>query len=111
MKVPHFLITPRNDSDLQDALELPASDFPCTLCDFRLTVLIHYQHNGILYQAILMINGSVPGGKGGVDTHKLWKYVLQCSMEVVWLPRDLAEAFLPSVDDLKDPRNLLTINY
>ena len=63
------------------------------------TVLIHYQYNGILCQAILMMSGSVPGGKGGVDTHKLWKHVLPRSTEFAWLPyRDLAEAFcLPAL--------------
>ena len=62
------------------------------------TVLIQYQYDDVLYQAILMMSGSVPGGKGGVDTHKLWKHVLPRSTEFAWLPRDLAEAFcLPAL--------------
>ena len=54
------------------------------------TVLIHYQYNGVLYQAILMMSGSVPGGKGGVDTHKLWKHVLPRSTEFAWLSEILS---------------------
>ena len=62
------------------------------------TVLIHFQYQGILYHAILMMSGSVPGGKGGVDTHKLWKHVIPRSTEFAWLPRELAEAFcLPAL--------------
>ena len=40
------------------------------------TVLLHFQYQGQFYQAILMMAGLTPGGKGGVDTHKLWKHVL-----------------------------------
>ena len=40
------------------------------------TVLLHFQYNGQFFQAILQMSGSVPGGKGGVDTHKLWKHVI-----------------------------------
>ena len=40
-----------------------------------------------------MMAGSVPGNKGGVDTHKLWKHVLSRSTEFAWLPSVLAEAF------------------
>ena len=62
------------------------------------TVLIHFQYQGTQYQAILMMSNSVPGGKGGVDTHKLWKHVLPRSTEFAWLPRELAEAFcLPAL--------------
>ena len=62
------------------------------------TVLIHFQYQGNLYHAILMMSGSVPGGKGGVDTHKLWKHVVPRSTEFAWLPRELAEAFcLPAL--------------
>ena len=32
------------------------------------TVLLHFQYQGQLYQAILMMAGSIPGGKGGQDT-------------------------------------------
>ena len=43
-------------------------------------------------------DGSVPGSKGGVDTHKLWKHVLPWSTEFAWLPNKLAEAFcLPAL--------------
>ena len=58
-------------------------------------VLLHFQYQGQFYQAILMMAGSIPGSKGGVDTHKLWKHVLPRSTE---LPRELAEAFcLPAL--------------
>ena len=40
------------------------------------TVLIHFQIQGIQYQAILMMVGSVPGSKGNEYQHKLWKHVL-----------------------------------
>ena len=61
-------------------------------------VLLHFQYQGQLFQAILMMAGSVPGGKGGVDTHKLWKHVLPRSTEFAWLPCVLAEAFcLPAL--------------
>ena len=40
----------------------------------------------------------MPGGKGGVDTHKLWKHVLPRSTEFAWPPCVLAEAFcLPAL--------------
>ena len=62
------------------------------------TVLLHFQYQGQLFQAILMMAGSIPGGKGGVDTHKLWKHVLPRSTEFAWLPCVLAEAFcLPAL--------------
>ena len=62
------------------------------------TVLLHFQYQGHFYQAILMMAGSVPGSKGGVDTHKLWKHVLPRSTEFAWLPSELAEAFcLPAL--------------
>ena len=32
------------------------------------TVLLHFQYQGQLFQAILMMAGSVPGSKGGVGT-------------------------------------------
>ena len=35
----------------------------------------------------------MPGGKGGENTHKLWKHVVPRSTEFAWLPRELAEAF------------------
>ena len=38
-------------------------------------------------QATLMMSGSVPGGKGGVDTHKLWKHVIPRSTDFAWLAR------------------------
>ena len=61
-------------------------------------VLLHFQYQGQFYQAILMMAGSIPGSKGGVDTHKLWKHVLPRSTEFAWLPRELAEAFcLPAL--------------
>ena len=62
------------------------------------TVLLHFQYQGHFYQAILMMAGSVPGSKGGVDTHKLWKHVIPRSTEFAWLPSELAEAFgLPAL--------------
>ena len=62
------------------------------------TVLLHFQYNGQVFQAILMMSGSVPGGKGGVDTHKLWKHVIPRSTDFAWLPREIAEAFcLPAL--------------
>ena len=62
------------------------------------TVLLHFQYQGHFYQAILMMAGSVPGSKGGVDTHKLWKHVLPRSTEFAWLPSELAAAFcLPAL--------------
>ena len=62
------------------------------------TVLIHFQYEGQLFQATLMMAGSVPGHKGGVDAHKLWKHVLPRSTEFAWLPSVLAEAFcLPAL--------------
>ena len=35
------------------------------------TVLQHFQYHGQLYQAILQMSSSVPGGKGGTDTPML----------------------------------------
>ena len=62
------------------------------------TVLLHFQYEGQLFQAILMMAGSVPGSKGGIDTHKLWKHVLPRSTEFAWIPCVLAEAFcLPAL--------------
>ena len=62
------------------------------------TVLLHFQYNGQLFQAILMMSGSVPGSKGGVDTHKLWKHVIPRSTDFAWLAREIAEAFcLPAL--------------
>ena len=62
------------------------------------TVLIHFQYQGTHYHAILMMSGSVPGGKGGESTHKLWKHVVPRATEFAWLPRELAEAFcLPAL--------------
>ena len=62
------------------------------------TVLLHFQYDGQLFQAILMMSGSVPGGKGGVDTHKLWKHVIPRSTDFAWLPSEIAEAFcLPAL--------------
>ena len=61
------------------------------------TVLLHFQYNGQFFQAILQMSGSVPGGKVGVDTHKLWKHVIPRSTDFAWLPRE-AEAFcLPAL--------------
>ena len=61
-------------------------------------MLIHFQYRGNFYQAVLMMAGSVPGSKGGVDTHKLWKHVIPRSTEFAWLPCELAEAFcLPAL--------------
>ena len=54
------------------------------------TVLIHCQYQGTHYHAILMMSGSVPGGKGGED--------INCSTEFAWLARELAKAFcLPAL--------------
>ena len=62
------------------------------------TVLLHFQYEGQLFQAILMMAGSAPGSKGGIDTHKLWKHVLPRSTEFAWIPCVLAEAFcLPAL--------------
>ena len=57
------------------------------------TVLIHFQVQGIQYQAILMMVGSVPGSKGSEYQHKLWKHVLPRQTEFAWLPPDFADAF------------------
>ena len=62
------------------------------------TVLLHFQYNGQFCQAILQMSGSVPGGTGGVDTHKLWKHVIPRSTDFGWLPQEIAEAFcLPAI--------------
>ena len=67
------------------------------------TVLLHYQFHGQLYQAILQMSGSVPGAKGGKDTHKLWKHVIPRSTDFAWLPQESAETFcLPALQ--LDPR-------
>ena len=50
------------------------------------TVLLHFQYEGQLFQVILMMAGSVPGSKGGIDTYKLWKHVLPRSTEFAWIP-------------------------
>ena len=64
------------------------------------TVLIHFQYQ---------MSGSVPGSKGGVDTHKLWKHVLPRSTDFAWLPSELVEAFCLPAFQL-DP-NRQTILY
>ena len=62
------------------------------------TVLLHYQFHGQLYQAILQMLSSVPGAKGGKDTHKLWKHVIPRSTDFAWLPQEIAETFcLPAL--------------
>ena len=67
------------------------------------TVLLHYQFHGQLYQAILQMSSSVPGAKGGKDTHKLWKHVIPRSTDFAWLPQEIAETFcLPALQ--LDPR-------
>ena len=64
----------------------------------RNTVLLHFSSHGVQYQTILMMSGSVPGGKGGESVHNLWKHVLPRLTEFARLPRDLAEAFcLPAL--------------
>ena len=55
------------------------------------TVLLHFQVQGIQYQAILMMVDSVPGSKGGDYQHKLWKHVLPRQTEFAWLPPDFAD--------------------
>ena len=61
-------------------------------------VLLHYQFHGQLYQAIWQMAGSVPGAKGGKDTHKLWKHVIPRSTDFAWLPQETAETFcLPAL--------------
>ncbi len=35
------------------------------------TVLLHFSSHGVQYQTILMMSGSVPGGKGGESVHNL----------------------------------------
>ncbi len=57
------------------------------------TVLLHFQVQGIQYQAILMMVDSVPGSKGGDYQHNLWKHVLPRQTEFAWLPPDFADAF------------------
>ena len=62
------------------------------------TVLLHFQFHGQLYQAILQMSSSVPGAKGGKDTHKLWKHVIPRSTDFAWLPQEIAETFcLPAL--------------
>ena len=86
------------------------------------TVLIHFQYQEILYHAVLMMSGSVLGGKDGVDTHKLWKHVIPRSTKFAWLLRELAEAFcLPALQldanrqygtlaPLQTPRSAITVD-
>ena len=75
------------------------------------TVLLHFRYQGTQYQAILMMTGSIPGGKGGENTHKLWKHVVPRSTEFAWLPRDLAEAFCMPALQLDTNRPYGTLDH
>ena len=53
----------------------------------------------------------MPGGKGGENTHKLWKHVVPRSTEFAWLPRELAEAFCLPALQLDAKRQYGTLAY
>ena len=74
------------------------------------TVLLHFQYHGQLYQAILQMSSSVPGSKGGTDTHKLWKHVIPRSTDFAWLPQEIAETFCLPALQLDPNRPYGTLN-
>ena len=57
------------------------------------------------------MSGSVPGGKGGVDTHKLWKHVIPRSTDFAWLPQEIAEAFCLPALQLEPNRQYGTLGH
>ncbi len=54
--------------------------------------------------------GSVPGAKGGKDTHKLWKHVIPRSTHFAWLPQEIAETFCLPALQLDSRRPYGTLN-
>ena len=74
------------------------------------TVLLHFQYHGQLYQAILQMSSSVPGAKGGKDTHKLWKHVMPRPTDFAWLPQEIAETFCLAALQLDPNRPYGTLN-
>ena len=56
------------------------------------SVLLHFSHNGMPYQAVLVSMSSAPS-KSKRGEHAMWKHVLPVSTDFAWLPEDVAEAF------------------